>query len=71
MLTEADIAALRAVRTGEGRHWKLGLRIMWERAHYPGYERHAAVLQNLRNCSYFGPSGLDKLKSGIFYESSK
>jgi hypothetical protein len=34
---------------------------MWERAYYPGLSAHAAVLQQLRNSSAFGPAGLVRL----------
>jgi len=59
-------AALRNVASEEGRTWKAKLRTMWEKAEYPGYEQYAETLQFLRNCSYFGPQGLIKVRTDDF-----
>jgi hypothetical protein len=60
-LTSEQKIALRAVQAQEGRKWRAALRVMWERAYYPGLSAHAAVLQQLRNSSAFGPAGLVRL----------
>jgi hypothetical protein len=61
-LSHQEKMALRNVKAEEGRCWKQRLRYMWEKAHYPGYERWSPTLQYLRNCSYFGPNGLVKVR---------
>ena len=53
-LSPLEKRALRNVKAEEGRYWKSRLRVMWEKAHYPGYEKYESTLQHLRNCSYFG-----------------
>jgi hypothetical protein len=61
-LNHLEKMALRIVKDEEGQKWKYRLRIMWEKANYPGYEKYQDTLQHLRNCSYFGPVGLIKLR---------
>jgi hypothetical protein len=65
-LTPEHWAALRAVQAGEGRFWKRALSNMWERASYGAYDHLAQPLQYLRNASFFGPTGLDRLRSANF-----
>jgi hypothetical protein len=56
LLEPEEVAALRAYAKEHGRYWKSHLREAWMTASEPG------ILQQLRNASYFGPTGLIKFK---------
>jgi len=56
-LSVDELAALKAFAERHGRNWKSALREAWINASEPG------ILQQLRNDSNFGPSGLNRLNS--------
>lgn len=61
-----QIEALELVRRREGRGWKASLRGWWESGKYPDYydpDTTRAILQQLRNAHWFGPTGLNKYRA--------
>lgn len=61
-LTDSDRAALAAFAAEHGRDWKAELRHRWENG------TASPEMQHLRNCRYFGPRGLIKIRIADFHK---
>jgi hypothetical protein len=59
ILTYQEHDALLEFKREHGYHWKHELRNCWMSCQYPGIRKEIQpILHQLRNASYFGPSGL-------------
>lgn len=62
-LSQDEIAALWWFKDNHAHEWKAELRKMWASAWYPHVpDRWSSTLHELRNASYFGPSGLERFR---------